>query len=102
METESNNAIAFLEVLVIREETTLATKVNRKSTHIRRYLNFNSNHPPHVKRGLIQSLHNRASTICQERQDLVKEIGSLGMIPGSTVIVSIKSRSLWALCIFHM
>jgi hypothetical protein len=45
--------------------------------NIGRYLSFNSNHPPHVKRGLIQSLHNKASTICQERQDLVKEISSL-------------------------
>jgi hypothetical protein len=30
-----------------------------------------------VKRGLIQSLHSRASTICPERQDLIKEISSL-------------------------
>jgi hypothetical protein len=37
----------------------------------------NPNHPPHVKRGLIRSLHNRASTICQDRQDLAKEINNL-------------------------
>jgi hypothetical protein len=30
-----------------------------------------------VKRGLIQSLHKRASTICPARQDLVKVISSL-------------------------
>jgi hypothetical protein len=30
-----------------------------------------------VKRGLIQSLHNRAPTIYQERQDLAKEISTL-------------------------
>jgi hypothetical protein len=35
------------------------------------------NHPLHGKRGLIQSHHNRASTICQERQDLFNEISSL-------------------------
>jgi hypothetical protein len=35
------------------------------------------NHPPHVKRRLIQSLHNRASTICQEWQIVVKEISIL-------------------------
>jgi hypothetical protein len=29
-----------------------------------------------VERGLIQSLHNRASPICQERQDLFNEISS--------------------------
>jgi hypothetical protein len=77
MEIESGSAIAFLDVLVIKKGTTLATKVYRKPTHAGRYLNFNSNYPPHVKRGLIQSLHNRASTICQERQDLAKKISNL-------------------------
>jgi hypothetical protein len=49
METESNNAISFLDVLVIRKETTLVTQVYRKPTHVGRYLNFKSSHPPHVK-----------------------------------------------------
>jgi hypothetical protein len=49
MEIESDSAIAFLDVLVIRKETTLATEVYRKPTHTGRHLNFNSNHPPHVK-----------------------------------------------------
>jgi hypothetical protein len=67
----------FLDVLVIRKETTLATKVYRNPTHTGRYLNFNSNHPPHAKRGLIQSLHKRASIICQEHQDLCDETRGL-------------------------
>jgi hypothetical protein len=66
-----------LDVLVIGKETTLVTQVYRKPTHTGRYLNFKSNHPSHVKRVLIQSLHNRASTICQDRQDLAKEINNL-------------------------
>jgi hypothetical protein len=74
---ESDSAIAFLDVLVIREKTTLATKVYRKPSHTGRYLNFNSSHLPHVKRGLIQSLHSRASIIHKERQNLVKDISSL-------------------------
>jgi hypothetical protein len=61
METESYSAIAFLDVLVIREETTLDTKAYRKTTHTGRYLNFNSDHPPRVKGRFIQSLHHRAS-----------------------------------------
>jgi hypothetical protein len=72
MEIESNSEIAFLDILVLREATILATKIQRKPTHTGRYLNFNSNHRPHVKRGFIQSLYNRAFTICQEQQDLVK------------------------------
>jgi hypothetical protein len=77
VEIESDSVIPFLDVLVIRKEMTLATKVYRKSTHTGRFLNFYSNHPPHVKRGLIQSLRGRASTICQVRQDLFNEISSL-------------------------
>jgi hypothetical protein len=48
--------IPTLSVLVIRKEKTLAMEVYTKPTNIRRYLNFNSNHPPHVKLGLILSL----------------------------------------------
>jgi hypothetical protein len=77
MEIESDSVVSFLGVLVSKDGTTLATKVYRKPTHTGRYFNFNSNHQPRVKRGLIQSLHNRASTICQERKDLVNEIISL-------------------------
>jgi hypothetical protein len=76
-ETEPDNAIFFLDVLVIRKETTLVTQVYRKHTHTGPYLNFESNHLPYVKRGLIQNLHSRASTICQDRQDLAKEINNL-------------------------
>jgi hypothetical protein len=77
MEIKSDSTISFLDILVISEETTLITKVYRKPTHTGRYLNFKSNHLPHVKRRLIRSLHNRVSTIYKERQKLVKEINSL-------------------------
>jgi hypothetical protein len=77
MESEWEGAIPLLDVLVIRKEMTLATKDYRKPTHTGRCLSFSSNHPPHVKRGLIQSLQNTASTLCQERQDLFNETSSL-------------------------
>jgi hypothetical protein len=48
------SAIPFLDLLVIRKEMTLTTKIYREPSHTGRYLNFKSNHPPHVKRGLIQ------------------------------------------------
>jgi hypothetical protein len=92
MEIESNSAIPFLAVLVIRKEITLATKVYRKPTHIGQYLNFKSNHPLHVERVLIQNLHSKASTTCQERQDLFKEIT---MVLGSTQLLrELSTRNL--------
>jgi hypothetical protein len=75
MEIESDSAIPFLDVLVIRKETTLATKVYRKPTQTGRYLNCSSNHLPH------QSVHKRVPTICQECQDLCNEISSLRRDP---------------------
>jgi hypothetical protein len=73
-ETESDCAIPFLDVLLIRKGMALASKVYRKPTHNAPYLNFKSNHPPHVKRHLILTLHNRASIIYQEQQNLFNEI----------------------------
>jgi hypothetical protein len=66
MEKESDGVIPFLNVLVITKKMTLVFKVYRKPTCAGRYLNFNSNHMLRMKRGLIQSLYKRASTICQE------------------------------------
>jgi hypothetical protein len=77
MEKESGSAIPFLDVLIIRKGTTLASEVYRKPAHTSGYLNFKSKYTPHVKRCLIQSLHNRTFNICQERQDPFNEISSL-------------------------
>jgi hypothetical protein len=40
MEIESDNAIPFLDFLVIRKGTTLVIKVYRKPNHTGRYLNI--------------------------------------------------------------
>jgi hypothetical protein len=45
-----------------------------KPTHTGWYLNFDSKHPPHMKRSDSEGLHNTASTICQEQQDLKSAI----------------------------
>jgi hypothetical protein len=77
MEIESNNVISSLDILVVKKSSTLAIRVYRKPTHTGRYLNLESSHPPYVKKGLIHSLHKRAITICQDRQDLSREIVNL-------------------------
>ena len=74
MEMESGGAITCLDVSVVTNGKTVATEIYRKPAHTGRYLNCDSNH---VKRGLIQGLHNRASTICQDQRDLCVEINRL-------------------------
>jgi uncharacterized protein (UPF0335 family) len=59
---------------VYRNGTALLTEVYRKNTHTGRYLHFNSNHPPHVKRGVVHSFINRAITLCTEKQEYAKEV----------------------------
>jgi hypothetical protein len=74
LETETGDSLPFLDVLVYRNGTVLLTKVYRKTTHTGRYLHFNSNHPPHVKRGVVHSLTDRAITLCTEKQEYAKEV----------------------------
>jgi hypothetical protein len=74
METEAYNNIHFVDAHVIRKQTSITTTVYRKPTHTGRSLNFHSDHPPHVKRGIIRNLHNRATIICRERQQLAYEV----------------------------
>jgi hypothetical protein len=56
-ELETDSAIPVLDVLVMREEMTVVTKVYRKHIHTGRDLNFNSNNPRHVKmvRGVLMA-----------------------------------------------
>ncbi|KAJ4451788.1 hypothetical protein ANN_03260 [Periplaneta americana] len=77
MEVEQNKCIPFLDVLVTRYHEKLATRVYRKSTHTGRYLRFESNHPIHIKRGIISTLHNRATSIRSKESDLQDEVQSL-------------------------
>jgi hypothetical protein len=77
MKIKSDSAIPFLDILVSRKGTTLTNNIYRKPIHTGRNLNFISNHPTDVKRGLLQNLHNLAPAICQERQGLFNEFGSL-------------------------
>jgi hypothetical protein len=72
MDTETS--LPFPYILVYGNGTALLTKVYRKSTHTGRYLHFNSNHPPHVKREVVHSLINTAATICTEKQEYSKEL----------------------------
>jgi hypothetical protein len=70
MEGEANDTLPFLDVLVMKRRPKLTTKVYRKPTHTGCYLHFKSNHPHHVKRGVVHSLVNWAQDICQKDFDI--------------------------------
>jgi hypothetical protein len=116
MGIESDNVIPFLDVVVIRKETTLTAEVYRKSTHTGWYLSFNSNHQPHVKRGLVQSLHELLPYAKNAKIWIMKLVAS-DMIFSCTVIPEVsltqlltqraaiiqkKRLNLWVLCISQM
>ncbi|XP_046545191.1 uncharacterized protein LOC124255340 [Haliotis rubra] len=76
MEPETNNKLPFLDVLVSRTPTnTFQTTVYRKPTHTNQYVNYQSNHPPQVKAGIISTLTRRAKNICSiNRQEEINHL----------------------------
>ena len=74
IETENNNQLAFLDVLITRQDNgSLQTSVYRKKTHTDQILNFNSNHPQCHKKSCIRTLFNRARTHCNTMESRRKE-----------------------------
>ena len=56
LEEEVENAITFLDVLIIRNNSQLTTKAYKKLTHTTIYLNFDSCHDFSQKVGLVKTL----------------------------------------------
>ena len=61
---EENGKIAFVDVLIIRNNNTLKTTVYRKKTHNGVYLHWKSFAPPTWKRGTERSIITRPYRIC--------------------------------------
>ena len=66
LEIEFENKLPFLDVLIIRNANNFDFTIYRKPTQNNRYLHFNSNHPPQVKRAVVTSLIDRALNICSD------------------------------------
>ena len=62
-EIEKNNSLAFLDVLITREET-FCTSLYRKPTFSGLYSNYKSFMPDSYKKGLIYTLLHRAFVLC--------------------------------------
>uniref|UniRef100_A0A5S6QL89 Reverse transcriptase domain-containing protein n=1 Tax=Trichuris muris TaxID=70415 RepID=A0A5S6QL89_TRIMR len=73
IEREEEGCLPFLDVLVVKEGNQLKTKVYRKATNSEKYLNFLSNHPKSVKKGIVTAMVDRATKICS-REYLQEEI----------------------------
>lgn len=63
VETENNNSVPFLDILVIRENNRLLSDWYRKSMSSGRYLNWSSYHPIKMKINVVKNLKSRISKI---------------------------------------
>ena len=77
IETEQDNRLPFLDVLVTRQTDKLKTEVYRKPTHTNQYLHWKSNHSSSTKTGIISTLTRRAKVVCSNEQSLSEEINHL-------------------------
>ena len=73
-EKQSNNMLAFLDVLLVNRFGTLDTTVYRKPTHTDIYINWNSYAPETWKRGTLKMAVKRAFTICNQKYFLYAEL----------------------------
>ena len=77
MEKEQDNKLPFLDVLVTRTEQGFRSSVYRKPSFTEQYLNFNSNHPYTVKKGIVHYLQHQAKTISSDTDAYQEKMISL-------------------------
>ena len=73
-ETEKNDSLPFLDVLVGRENDKFTTTLYRKPTFSGLYSNFDSFMPENYKKGLIKTLLHRAFVICIDWKHFHNEV----------------------------
>lgn len=60
METETNNSLSFLDVLITKSQNSFTHTVYRKPTHTNRYLHADSHHHPAQINSVLRSLIHRS------------------------------------------
>ena len=74
VEIERDGSLPFLDTLLQRKEDgSLSVTVYRKPMPTARYLDFQSHHPHHIKRGLVRCLYDRAKNNTNSQDNLVQE-----------------------------
>jgi hypothetical protein len=74
VEKEQNGELPFLDIMIMKEQDKIITKIYRKPTHTQRYIQWRSNHPKNVLLGVLKGLIHRAHVICDRKEDLCQEI----------------------------
>ena len=74
---EIDGKLGFIDVIVIRKDYEVETRVYRKSTNSDIYLHWQPFFPTTWKRGTLQTLVSRAFKVCSNDQHLQKEIKHL-------------------------
>jgi hypothetical protein len=67
MEREKENKLPFLDVLVMKENNHLMFRTYKKPTHTNRYIDASSHHHPAQLNGVIKTLYNRITNICDPK-----------------------------------
>ena len=82
IEYEKEDTLPFLDILVMKKKNgMLATKIyNKKETHTKRYLNYESCHSQQQKQGIINSLLNRSAKLITRRILMIKPIVFIQML----------------------
>ena len=62
MEEESNGELAFLDILLKRNNGEISVLIYRKPTHTDQYLQYSSHHQTSCKKNISSSLFNRATS----------------------------------------
>ena len=73
-DTESNNRLSFLDVLIIRNGQSIETCVYRKSTNTDIYVHWNSFASIQGKRSSLKALVYRSNVICSNHHHLTLEL----------------------------
>ena len=97
MESETDNCLPFLDVLVRRTPTEFVTSIYRKPTFTGQYINFLSHSSKKRKINLIKTLCNRAVSICSpstldDEIDKIKEVLQSNGYPEDLVAKTIESH----------
>ena len=77
IELTGTDGLPFLDTLTKPTSNSIESTVNRKATHIDRYLDYNSNHPISAKLSVIHTLTHRAKHVCSTPEFLAKEMDHL-------------------------